>query len=460
MRIGKVIFLGCFFPIVCFLALSAAPRERGSKTAHKELIYDFLSPEASQIPARIWYRHAVTLKVKNFNPFLYDLIISGQVVSYNQGVPALFTTALAGSAPDAEEAKEKAEDAQARWRDQAAVGDVKDRYLIARGTYEVALESVYMKVPEAERIVVESIGYSDDLSRTKILELIKEGEGALCNGNRPVLDPLGLRNLLWPVITNVRKCWRGLDGAFQGLPDKEKPAYQAEYDEDSTRWRTFDSTDRAKFEGALNNAVSTWRSLERAEFEISGGPFFADGDELIIKITATRKAGLDARFLTNRACSERPVAWLRTEGGIKLDFSAGFAFGRPVDRVFSMKSKSETDATQVIARNTDNESFCAVLPAAFLHIYPRNGRELAVAGTFGIASNTSGAFDYYLGGSLLLGASQRGVLTVGIGVRKIAVLGGGLKVDDQLPSGITAIPVSNVFRLGYCVGFSFNLGGI
>src|SRR5512135_2517858 len=113
MRIGKCLCLGCS-ALLCFFVASTSPKGN-SPPSSVMITYDLLDPGTSQnVNTRIHSRQAVWVRVVNFNPFLYDLTISGQVISYNQNFPELLTAALAGSAPNSEAAKEEAADAKKR----------------------------------------------------------------------------------------------------------------------------------------------------------------------------------------------------------------------------------------------------------------------------------------------------------------------------------------------------------
>jgi hypothetical protein len=315
-------------------------------------------------------------------------------------------------------------------------------------------------LPAAESIVLESIGYSDDLSQGEILGQIRQSLEALCK-SADLKDPEALRKELLPIISIVGQAWTKLDVAYQSLDDSDKKSFKEDFEAEKARWSGFDGTDKTVLNEALNNAISTWRAVEEAKFEIWVGPFFSDGDELILKITASRKAGMDARFPTKHTCTEKPVVRLRTMGGIKLDFSTGFVFGWPSDRVYDVrKITTDTGSKNEIVESKDNEALCAVAPAIFLHVYPRNGRDFTFAGTLGLAMNGSTIFDYYLGGSALFGASQRGVLTIGVGVRTITKLSGKYKEHDEFPADAGTIPVVKVLHFAICIGLSFNLGGV
>lgn len=434
MNSKKTLGFGCLFLFACLASIPAAADE----TSHKSIKYDFLKckVDASSLGGfRISHGQGVRLYVYNFNPFLYNIAVNQQTISYNQTIPTLISSALAGSAP-------------------AIIQDgskftVEDPIVNEKREFQKALSNAYTKLAAAERIVLESIGYSDDLEQEELKGAIIGSLGKLSTERQPT-SPDKLKLAFLPLLSEVDSAWEQLNTAYNKISGQANQATKESFELEKGRYLVFQRTDKTTLENALNNAVGAWRALEEAKFETWAGPFFADGDELILKITVTRKAGLDARFPAKRTCSDKPIVRLLTTGGVKVDFSAGFVFAFNNDRVYYLDSENN------ITRDKKNEAWATVGPGAFIHIHGRQKHPIDFAGTFGVTASKTNAFNYLAGGSILFGKSQRGILTIGLGVQTISMLSGKYREGNSLPEDIVVIPLVNVPRPSLCVGFSYN----
>lgn len=438
MNSKKTLGFGCLFLFACLASIPAAADE----TSHKSIKYDFLKCkiDASSLGGfRISHGQGVRLYVYNFNPFLYDITVNQQTISYNQTIPTLISAALAGSPPGITEAG----------KDQKRASDPIKAFEAAKEAFQKALSAAYTQITAAERIVLESIGYSDDLEQEELKGAIIGSLGKLSTERQPT-SPDKLKLAFLPLISEVDSAWEQLNTTYNIISEQANQATKESFELEKGRYLVFQRTDKITLENALNNAVSAWRALEEAKFETWAGPFFADGDELILKITVTRKAGLDARFPAKRTCSDKPIVRLLTTGGVKVDFSAGFVFAFNNDRVYYLDSENK------ITRDKKGEAWATVGPGAFIHIHGRQKHPIDFAGTFGVAASKTNAFNYLAGGSILFGKSQRGILTIGLGVQTISMLSGEYREGNPLPEDIVVIPLVNVPRPSFCVGFSYN----
>ncbi|MGB8959794.1 MAG: hypothetical protein WCC00_12365, partial [Candidatus Aminicenantales bacterium] len=243
---SKIFCLGCVLVVTAFVSASASPKENPKKTPCQVISYNFLNAEIDTSKCGdliIRNQHAVRLKVLNFNPFLYDLTINGQTVSYNQNFPTLLTAALTGNAPKPEEMASEVS-AMAENLKVAKALQFEDReqaqnrireYQDARKRFQATLSDVYLKLPTAETIVLESVGFSDDLTKEKILSQIKQRQITLCNADNPDT----LRDMLSPVIDRPRPAWADLNDAFRDLADDAKKLFQDDFDAEKSRWLVF-----------------------------------------------------------------------------------------------------------------------------------------------------------------------------------------------------------------------------
>ncbi len=458
-----ILYLAFLFALAVSILAAAAPNRNDQKPAYRTINYDFLKSRTdvgNVGELKVWCRQDVLLKVESINPFLYDIVVNGLTVSYNQTIPTLLATALSGiSIGEADKAvgEKKTDRFKMSEEEIRNVEVLENKYQAADKQFRFAIAAIYRIIPAAEKTVIECVGYSDDLTKDQILEKIKLGIKSLYG--KGANDPNGMRKVLLPLFDNVKEAWIDLENAYNHLVEKGvNGSYEKSFEAEKNRWTTFQKTDEAVLKNALDNAVGTWRAVDSASFQAVGGPFQADGDELTLKITASRKEGVDARFPTKHVCTDKTVAVLRIKGGIKLDFSTGFIFAGPTDRSYSLRMNADGD-NEIVRNGRATEGICAISPGVFIHIYPRTAADMALALTISLAINKSSIVDYYMGPSLLIGSSRRIALNTGIGIRTISTLSSDYREHDILPSDVGTIPLVNTIHFAYFIGVSFNLGG-
>ena len=109
----------------------------------------------------------------------------------------------------------------------------------------------------------------------------------------------------------------------------------------------------------------------------------------------------------------------------------------------------------------DRDSYSPII-TSFIHFYRQSAGALSVGGAFGIGlsiGNDSGAqaLNFLLGPSFILGQGERIALSAGLMGGKVDRLGQGYQVGDSLISEAGALPLRSVYELGFFVGLSFNV---
>lgn len=435
----------------------------------------------------IHYGENVIVKVINYNPFLYDLQVNNEVVSFHQTIPQILSINLSGKAPseappdktayekEREDIKGKLELAIKQKKElkqnRAAVEkkeleikelgisktnlDKKIDYIQSLGDFRTALQDVYLKLPSLERCILDALGFSDDLAKENLLaQLTGIAENILGTCHKtPEQAYLQAKKLAEIVLSK----WENLESAYEILDSTSKEEHKASFEVEKKHWQIYRDSDQTKLVQGVENAISIWRAVMQTPFESSTGPFMARGDELRIKVMVSRKANLDARYLTRHVSGEKQVACLRTYCGIKLDFSAGFFFSTLTDRAYGTHLNDKGEA--VIIRLKEEEDTFAVSAGALIHVYPRSKLPINFALSFGLGTLKTNELGYFLGLSSLLGQEQRGILTLGVACGKVSSLGGGYKEGDILPSTVSTIPTRQTTKLGYFLSFSYNWGG-
>lgn len=141
-------------------------------------------------------------------------------------------------------------------------------------------------------------------------------------------------------------------------------------------------------------------------------------------------------------------------GKTKVDFSTGVNFSNLTDESYT--TTQLPNGKFALVRGARDQ--IRTSPAAFMHVYQTTPSGVSPALTFGIAPGTSGSdLQYFLGGSLLVGKDQRFIITGGLTGAKVMRLS-GFKANETFDTAPSGNLTSSVFRTGYFLGLSFNVG--
>ncbi len=149
---------------------------------------------------------------------------------------------------------------------------------------------------------------------------------------------------------------------------------------------------------------------------------------------------------------EIPVA-----GGFKVNASIGVSFGQFFDRPQSFFVRDNT------IRGEDKDSFFPVI-SSFFHFYGQSKGTVSLGGSFGIGlpitgDNAGQSASFFLGPSLVIGRSERLVLTTGLMGAQVERLAQGYEVGDRFVSDANLPPTKEVYETGFFLGLSFNVLG-
>ncbi|MCU0348942.1 MAG: hypothetical protein MUC59_18530 [Saprospiraceae bacterium] len=147
---------------------------------------------------------------------------------------------------------------------------------------------------------------------------------------------------------------------------------------------------------------------------------------------------------------------LEVRGGLKVRASAGVGFGQ-----FFEPAQTFTTSEGVIV--ADDEGFFSPSIVSFLNFHGYRGQKATLGGTFGagfpLISNGDGqSFEFYLGPSLMLGASQKLVISTGLKGGRVQRLAKGYELGDLFDTSFGDIPTAGKYELGLFLGLSFILG--
>jgi hypothetical protein len=147
---------------------------------------------------------------------------------------------------------------------------------------------------------------------------------------------------------------------------------------------------------------------------------------------------------------------LEIRGGLKVRASAGVGFGQ-----FFEPAQSFSVSEGVIV--ADDEGFFTPSLVSFLHFHGYRGPKATLGGTFGagfplLSTGDGQSFEFYLGPSLMLGASQKLVISAGLKGGRVQRLTKGYEVGDLFDINFGDIPTAGKYELGLFFGMSFILG--
>lgn len=161
------------------------------------------------------------------------------------------------------------------------------------------------------------------------------------------------------------------------------------------------------------------------------------------------------------------------KGGIKIDFSTGFAFNSLIDKKYAIQYDLADAADDDVTTKVDAAKIVELKQGKYLvdiglmaHVYPRTGSRFNIGGNTGVVIRNGSNVKYLLGGSIMLGYEQRFIISGG-------VIGGNVDVLDQtydnllntyvtkakLTSISSSVPTMKSWQFGSYLAITYNLGG-
>ena len=147
---------------------------------------------------------------------------------------------------------------------------------------------------------------------------------------------------------------------------------------------------------------------------------------------------------------------MEVRGGLKVNASAGVSFGQ----FFEPSQRFSVNNGSIVG---DNEGTFTPSLTSFLHFHGYRGQKATVGGTLGLGfplmgSDDSQSVEFFVGPSLILGSSQRLVLSAGVMGGRAQRLAKGYEVGDAFDSNLGDIPTHGKYEMGLFLGASFSLG--
>lgn len=147
---------------------------------------------------------------------------------------------------------------------------------------------------------------------------------------------------------------------------------------------------------------------------------------------------------------------MEVRGGLKVNASAGVSFGQ----FFEPSQRYAVNNGVIVG---DNEGTFSPSLTSFLHFHGYRGPKATIGGSLGLgfpllSSGDSQSVEFFVGPSLILGSSQRLVLSTGLMGGRAQRLAKGYQIGDAFNTDLGDIPTHGKYEIGLFLGASFSLG--
>jgi hypothetical protein len=153
---------------------------------------------------------------------------------------------------------------------------------------------------------------------------------------------------------------------------------------------------------------------------------------------------------------------VKINGGVKIDVSTGVFWNIDLNDN-SYRFESQTDSTTLVIKEKNKNQFLPSFGLLF-NIYRRSNKDVKFGGNIGFSTNSE-RLNYYLGGSVLFGKSERLNLNFGLAGAQVKTVSDKYDTDEIINVPIADLPNEvpmrnpSPFKVGFYFGVSFNLLG-
>jgi hypothetical protein len=191
-------------------------------------------------------------------------------------------------------------------------------------------------------------------------------------------------------------------------------------------------------------------------YRIVSAPIQPTKDLVIFDVDIKTKKGLDYN-------NERKFTYKEyTKGGVRYDFSTGLVFGFGIND-YSFTTENVTVGTDNMSRIIEKKNTNEYLPSigAMLHVSLRSHRLVSFGLTVGASISTTelDLNSLYPGLSILIGKTEKIIITAGPALKKINYLKSDYEIGKLYPAGTlpATLETEPTYRQGWFVGLTYNL---
>jgi hypothetical protein len=359
------------------------------------------------------YGGSVTVVVENVNTLLYDVTINGQPFRANAALSQRFDRLVP-----------------------PAVGAGEDP---ARRAYDTAVHELYStanELPERLRAIL----YGSPTPRP---ERVRR-EALMAVRAHLEIDDDDLQ-----AVSNAVAAAGTL--SLHALETKMRDAMQLDPAGAGASWRAA-LRDRQAILDRYRAASDMLLQLAATPFEIASAPMVVSTETFRVILSVKARDDLPADLAPAAyEANAREIARLETGGGFTIGASAGMSFSSPVDASYTTVVDGAGD--EIITRKGDEDAFTAGIDV-MLHAYQRKPGDVNHAIALGLGVNDGGGLQYLLGYGVMLGRSQRVIISAGGIGSEVERLTGGFSQGDVLPPG-SSIKTDDEIVLGFYVGATY-----
>lgn len=195
------------------------------------------------------------------------------------------------------------------------------------------------------------------------------------------------------------------------------------------------------------NAFESYDKIMHADFDRE---YSLNGDMDVTTLTMDFVRNVEGDSIESMPVIKSRKIEIPTMGGLRINSSAGITFLRFANGHYSYNNENG------VVEQTSDDAFIPSLTTMF-HFYRQTPRAIGFGGNFGFGVPIEGdkEFIYMLGGSAIIGKSQRVIVNFGAFGGKVERLS-GVKVGDVIASG-SLVPTKKIFELGGFVGLTLNI---
>ncbi len=203
-------------------------------------------------------------------------------------------------------------------------------------------------------------------------------------------------------------------------------------------------------QAAMSELRQVYEELQNNSFTYTFPPIQAEGDQVVVEVSFSKRNETDMFENYKNLKQTIPVS-----GGYKITGGIGLAFG-----AFSKPTYQYSVIDNRIVADEKDE-FIPVI-ASFAHFYKQSLSSVNIGGSFGVGlpilgGNTIQSASFFMGPTLLIGQSQRLLITGGIMGAKVERLSSGFQAGDIFDGFTEILPLTQKYELGYFVAVSFNV---
>lgn len=203
------------------------------------------------------------------------------------------------------------------------------------------------------------------------------------------------------------------------------------------------------------NMITWIQYLQNPEtYRITSAPIQPNKDLVIFDIDIKTKKGLDYN-------NERKFSYKEyTKGGVRYDFSTGLVLGLGInDYSFTKQLDTATNLERIIEKRNTNQYLPSI--GAMLHVSLRSHKLVSFGLTVGASISTTelDLNSLYPGISVLIGKTEKIIITVGPALKKVQYLKSEFSINKDYPVGTLPdnFETEPAFRQGWFVGLTYNL---